>query len=61
MHHPITKEELNFKNSEELLHFFRCCNPKMLRDVKKQFEDKNEGYFIRGMGRGLRIVKRIIS
>lgn len=56
-YHPITKEKLEFKSQEDLIHFLQRLNPLMMRDLRKQYEAKYPDFEIRGFGSNVEIRK----
>ncbi len=58
-HHPITKQEIEFKSQEDLIHFLQRLNPLMMRDFRKQYEAKYPDYEI--LDFGLKVEIRKIS
>lgn len=56
-HHPITKQEIEFKSKDDLIHFLQSCNPLMMRNFKKQYEAKYPDFEIRGFGLEVEIRK----
>ena len=58
-HHPITKQELEFKSKEDLIHFLQRLNPSMMTNFKKQYKAKYKDYEI--IDFGLKVEIRKIS
>ena len=58
-HHPITKQEIEFKSKEDLIHFLQRLNPSMMRDFKKQYKAKYKDFEI--LDFGLKVEIRKIS
>lgn len=56
-YHPITKQELEFKSKEDLIHFLQRLNPLMMREFKKQYKAKYPDFEIRGIGKEVEIRK----
>lgn len=56
-YHPITKQELQFKSQEDLIHFLQFCNPLMMRNFKEQYKAKYPLYEITGFGLEVEIRK----
>ena len=55
--HPYTKEPLEFKSKEELLDFLSRLNPMMMRDFKKQYNEKYPTFKIWDFGKNVEIRK----
>jgi hypothetical protein len=58
-HHPITKQELEFKSKEDLIYFLQRLNPMMMANFKKQYKAKYKDYEI--LDFGLKVEIRKIS
>ena len=58
-YHPITKQELEFKSKEDLIHFLQRLNPMMMTNFKKQYKAKYENFEI--IDFGLKVEIRKIS
>lgn len=56
--HPITKENIDFKDKEEFVDFLQKCNPLMMRSMKSQYAEKNPEYEIIGFGKEI-IIRKI--
>ena len=56
-YHPITKQELEFKSKDDLIHFLQRLNPMMMRNFKKQYKAKYPLYEIIGFGKEVEIRK----
>ena len=56
-HHPITKQELEFKSKEDLIYFLQRLNPMMMREFKKQYKAKYKDYEILDFGLKVEIRK----
>ena len=56
-HHPITKQELEFKSKEDLIYFLQRLNPMMMREFKKQYKAKYEDFDIIDFGLKVEIRK----
>ena len=56
-HHPITKQELEFKSKEDLIHFLQRLNPMMMREFKKQYKAKYNDFDIIDFGLKVEIRK----
>lgn len=57
LHHPITKQELEFKSKEDLIHFLQRLNPMMMREFKKQYKAKYKDFDIIDFGLKVEIRK----
>ena len=58
-YHPITKQELEFKSKDDLIHFLQRLNPSMMSNFKKQYKAKYEDFEI--IDFGLKVEIRKIS
>ena len=58
-HHPITKQELEFKSKEDLIYFLQRLNPSMMTNFKKQYKVKYPDFEI--LEFGLKVEIRKIS
>ena len=58
-YHPITKQELEFKSKEDLIHFLQRLNPSMMTNFKKQYKAKYKDFEI--LDFGLKVEIRKIS
>ena len=58
-HHPITKQELEFKSKDDLIHFLQRLNPMMMTSFKKQYKAKYKDFEI--IDFGLKVEIRKIS
>ena len=58
-HHPITKQELEFKSKDDLIHFLQRLNPMMMTNFKKQYKAKYKDFEI--LDFGLKVEIRKIS
>ncbi len=58
-YHPITKQELEFKSKEDLIHFLQRLNPMMMSNFKEQYKSKYPLYEI--IDFGLKVEIRKIS
>ena len=56
-HHPITKQELEFKSKDDLIHFLQRLNPSMMTNFKKQYKAKYKDFEIRDFGLKVEIRK----
>ena len=56
-HHPITKQELEFKSKDDLIHFLQRLNPTLMRDFKKQYSKKFPNFEILEYGKKVEIRK----
>ena len=56
-HHPITKQELEFKSKDDLIHFLQRLNPMMMTNFKEQYKAKYSDFEIRGFGKEVEIRK----
>ena len=56
-YHPITKQELEFKSKEDLIHFLQRLNPMMMREFKKQYKAKYKDFEIIDFGLKVEIRK----
>lgn len=56
-HHPITKQDLEFKSKEDLIYFLQRLNPMMMREFKKQYKAKYPDFEIKGFGLKVEIKK----
>ena len=56
-HHPITKQELEFKSKEDLIYFLQRLNPMMMREFKKQYKAKYNDFEIIDFGLKVEIRK----
>ena len=56
-HHPITKQEIEFKSKEDLIYFLQRLNPSMMRDFKKQYKAKYNDFEIIDFGLKVEIRK----
>ena len=45
-YHPTTKQELEFKSKEDLIHFLQRLNPMMMTNFKKQYKAKYKDFDI---------------
>ena len=58
-YHPTTKQELEFKSKDDLIHFLQRLNPMMMTNFKKQYKAKYKDYEI--LEFGLKVEIRKIS
>ena len=58
-YHPITKQELEFKSKDDLIHFLQRLNPMMMTNFKKQYKAKYKDFEI--LDFGLKVEIRKIS
>ena len=56
-HHPITKQELEFKSKEDLIYFLQRLNPMMMREFKNQYKAKYNDFEIIDFGLKVEIKK----
>lgn len=56
-YHPTTKQELEFKSKEDLIHFLQRLNPTMMTNFKKQYKDKYKDFEIINFGLEVEIRK----
>ena len=56
-HHPITKQELEFKSKDDLIQFLQLCNPLMMRNFKEQYKVKYPKFEILELGLKVEIRK----
>lgn len=56
-YHPTTKQELEFKSKDDLIHFLQRLNPSMIREFKKQYKAKYPDFEIIDFGLKVEIRK----
>lgn len=56
-HNPITKQEIEFKSKDDLIHFLQRLNPMMMKDFKKQYSAKYKDFEIIDFGKNVEIRK----